>query len=115
MRLTCCAACGHDKPDELHHHHLVARSQGGPDTDSNLITLCVECHAKIHGTHWRNNQSRLIRDGQRRAKVRGVTLGRRTMYQKGVTAALVEHAESLRPVFSEIAFMSANKAAAELT
>ena len=39
-------------------HHITYRSQGGPDVQKNLITVCGECHAKIHaheievrGTH----------------------------------------------------------------
>lgn len=41
-----------------HVHHIQFRSQGGPDAMTNLITVCAECHAKIHahelkvvGTH----------------------------------------------------------------
>jgi 5-methylcytosine-specific restriction endonuclease McrA len=29
-------------------HHIKFRSQGGPDTQRNLITVCGECHGKIH-------------------------------------------------------------------
>lgn len=29
---------------ELTAHHIIPRSQGGPDTLHNLITLCCECH-----------------------------------------------------------------------
>lgn len=39
-------------------HHIQFRSQGGPNVMKNLITVCAECHAKIHaheievrGTH----------------------------------------------------------------
>jgi HNH endonuclease len=48
MRLNFCVACGCDDADKLHHHHFVARGDGGLDTDDNMITLCVECHGKIH-------------------------------------------------------------------
>lgn len=34
---------------ELHIHHIVPVSEGGGDEPSNLITLCEECHKKIHG------------------------------------------------------------------
>jgi DNA-binding CsgD family transcriptional regulator len=47
MRLTFCAACG--RTSGLDHHHLVPRIFGGSDDETNLITLCDECHAKIHG------------------------------------------------------------------
>lgn len=36
-------------PDELQVHHINYRSQGGPDEDWNLITLCGECHRRAHG------------------------------------------------------------------
>ena len=29
-------------------HHIKFRSQGGPNDKKNLITVCAECHAKIH-------------------------------------------------------------------
>lgn len=31
-----------------HHHHIVFRSRGGPDSPDNLITLCVTCHGLAH-------------------------------------------------------------------
>jgi 5-methylcytosine-specific restriction endonuclease McrA len=29
-------------------HHVIFRSQQGPDTPENLATLCNDCHDKIH-------------------------------------------------------------------
>jgi 5-methylcytosine-specific restriction endonuclease McrA len=29
-------------------HHIIFRSQGGPDEDWNLVTLCTSCHDGIH-------------------------------------------------------------------
>ena len=29
-------------------HHQKFRSQSGGDEEQNLITLCAECHARIH-------------------------------------------------------------------
>lgn len=43
-----CALC--DDPRRLQIHHVVMRSQGGPDGEMNLITLCPRCHALCHGT-----------------------------------------------------------------
>lgn len=43
-----CALC--DDPRRLQVHHVVLRSQGGPDGEMNLITLCPRCHALCHGT-----------------------------------------------------------------
>lgn len=36
------------KSDGLHLHHVLYRSQGGPDTLGNLITLCMGCHELVH-------------------------------------------------------------------
>jgi 5-methylcytosine-specific restriction endonuclease McrA len=33
---------------DLHAHHIVFRSQGGPDSSDNLITICQDCHEAIH-------------------------------------------------------------------
>lgn len=35
-------------------HHVLYRSQGGPDEPSNLILLCMEHHGVVHGNkhHW---------------------------------------------------------------
>lgn len=33
---------------KLHVHHLVFRSKGGTDTQSNLLTLCETCHNALH-------------------------------------------------------------------
>lgn len=29
-------------------HHIVYRSAGGADTEKNMITICMECHRKVH-------------------------------------------------------------------
>ncbi len=45
-----CQICGDRKGDpycELHAHHVVSRSTGGPDVPVNLITLCDLCHAVV--------------------------------------------------------------------
>lgn len=41
-----CRRCG--TGFDLHVHHVIYRSQGGPDADNNLITLCQGCHATVH-------------------------------------------------------------------
>ena len=40
--------CCKTKKGTLNAHHIVYRSQGGADTLDNLITLCEECHKKLH-------------------------------------------------------------------
>lgn len=44
-----CRHCkGKSKDNRLEAHHIVYRSDGGPDDESNLVTLCKECHGKVH-------------------------------------------------------------------
>lgn len=44
-----CQGCGDEDPDELHVHHIVPLGAGGSNAKSNLITLCDECHGRVHG------------------------------------------------------------------
>ena len=74
MRLAFCCACGTDDRSVLEHHHLVPRSEGGTDDETNLITLCSPCHGKAHGIV-RKDLSKLTKAGLARAKARGVKLG----------------------------------------
>jgi 5-methylcytosine-specific restriction endonuclease McrA len=42
-----CQCCGTMANLEVHHREF--RSQGGDDSESNLITLRATCHAQVHG------------------------------------------------------------------
>ena len=42
-----CQCCG-KKNTRLEIHHIIFRSQCGTDDESNLITLCEDCHSKVH-------------------------------------------------------------------
>jgi len=42
-----CQICG-KKHTRLEVHHIVYKSQGGTDDENNLITLCEDCHSKVH-------------------------------------------------------------------
>ena len=42
-----CQCCG-KKNCRLEVHHIKFRSNGGTDDEENLITLCEDCHKKIH-------------------------------------------------------------------
>jgi 5-methylcytosine-specific restriction endonuclease McrA len=42
-----CQSCGAMSNLEVHHREY--RSHLGDDSEENLITLCAECHARIHG------------------------------------------------------------------
>ncbi len=45
-----CQFCG--SMQNLQVHHLRLRSQSGDDKEENLITLCAECHARIHSKRY---------------------------------------------------------------
>ena len=40
-----CEHCG-ERVDQPHVHHIKPRADGGPNTMSNLIVLCPNCHSK---------------------------------------------------------------------
>lgn len=54
-----------DKSPILEIHHIVFKDNGGPDTPSNLITLCTKCHTSANHKkgkflyEWQNNQPKL--------------------------------------------------------
>lgn len=43
-----CLRCGLEDIDELEVHHILPVSQGGTNEDSNLATLCAQCHREAH-------------------------------------------------------------------
>ena len=45
---TCQCCKDKHKDSKLEVHHIVYRSQGGSDEESNLITLCHTCHKDLH-------------------------------------------------------------------
>lgn len=55
-----CALC--DSTQFLQIHHYCPRSMGGNDTPHNLITLCADCHALVHGTTLRDWQQTMSQD-----------------------------------------------------
>ncbi len=54
---------------QLHQHHLVPKSRGGSNANSNLITLCASCHDKIHGVN--NSLIKLSAIGREKKKREG--------------------------------------------
>lgn len=51
--------CCKTKKGTLHAHHIVYRSNGGSDTLDNLITLCENCHKKLHDGKLESFESKL--------------------------------------------------------
>ena len=47
-KYTCQCCKGKHKDNKLEVHHIIFRSQGGSDGESNLITLCHTCHKNLH-------------------------------------------------------------------
>ena len=47
-RYTCQCCHGKHKDSRLEVHHIIFRSNGGSDEESNLITLCHTCHKDLH-------------------------------------------------------------------
>lgn len=78
MKTEFCVACG--STDDLQHHHLVMRSEGGSEDEANLITLCTACHHKVHERqmHGSYNHGKLVKAAQAKARASGRRMGRRT-------------------------------------
>jgi hypothetical protein len=80
MRLDFCAACG--TTEDLHQHHIDpiilsgAERVVGDYTDQ--ITLCTYHHNMIHGRSGQYNHKELVKIGLRKAKERGIKLGRKS-------------------------------------
>lgn len=52
FRCQCCGIGGEAWLQALACHHIVQVSQGGPDTEENLVTVCSNCHSTIHTYAW---------------------------------------------------------------
>ena len=52
--------------DYLEKHHIVPKSRGGSDNNSNLIKICIDCHSKAHDVSFSRKNSGLIKEGQKR-------------------------------------------------
>jgi DNA invertase Pin-like site-specific DNA recombinase len=81
----------------------------GPDTDPFMLHIYAALAEKE-----RRLISQRTKDGLAAAKRRGVKLGGRNAQSDKTAAEASKRAEQLRPVMAELAFLSANQAAAEL-
>ena len=63
--------CCKTKKGTLHVHHIVYRSNGGSDALDNLITLCEECHKKLHNGELKSFESKLT--GKKKGNLRHAT------------------------------------------
>lgn len=73
-----CAVCGIG--GALEDHHVIPRSVGGSDDETNILTVCSCCHGKLHGSNkgkrWNASISALTKAGLAKKKEAGVVLGR---------------------------------------
>ena len=114
MKLNFCVACGADDIGALELHHLVPRSHGGTDDETNLITLCSPCHGKVHGVRRDVRLSAITKQRMAIAKQRGVKFGRPDMnfgrYAHKASRLSVatrqrkamEHYAAMAPILAEI-------------
>lgn len=63
--------CCKTKKGTMHAHHIIYRSKGGADTLDNLITLCENCHKKLHDGELETFESKL--KGKRRGQLKHAT------------------------------------------
>lgn len=80
MKTDYCAACS--AADDLEHHHIIPRSIGGSDDETNVVTLCRACHCGLHGLAFSPDHKTLTRLGLQRAKAEGRTTKRLTELQR---------------------------------
>ena len=76
---TLCPCC-QSEVESLHKHHIVPKVLAGLDIPSNIVECCESCHGKIHGLDMTHHR-KLVIEGLRKAKARGVQLG---AYRDGV-------------------------------
>lgn len=63
--------CCKTKRGTLHVHHIAYRSQGGSDDTDNLITLCENCHKKLHNGELKEFEVKL--KGKKKTNLRYAT------------------------------------------
>ena len=63
--------CCRTKRGTLQVHHIIYRSNGGADTLDNLITLCTDCHRKLHRGELKDFESKL--SGKKKDKLKYAT------------------------------------------
>lgn len=110
-----------DKTEGLEYHHIIPRSMGGTDEECNLLLVCNDHHAILHGMKARANISALTKEGLRKAKERGVKIGgwgpkSHENSKKTIKANADKFAEDLKPLILSLRLegLSINRIADEL-
>ena len=81
-----CSVCFSTGPTEV--HHIIPVSLGGPDSLSNLIELCLDCHAKAH-YHRKIWRQRALEGIQKRKNL-GLYVGSKPTISRKVFKSLLE-------------------------
>ena len=63
--------CCKTKKSILNAHHIIYRSKGGADMLDNLITLCEDCHKKLHRGELQEFESKLV--GKKKGQLKHAT------------------------------------------
>lgn len=63
-----CKLCN-KKTEHLELHHIIPKSRGGSNDESNLIELCSECHGLAHDVSFTNERGGLIKESVSRKKI----------------------------------------------
>ena len=101
LRIAClmrdnftCQKCG-KKNIELQAHHIVWTTKGGKDSIYNLITLCEDCHDKVHDTG--KSGKIKLKAGKVATGMDGFSdkIAQRTMQGKTLMYSLLEEVASL--------------------
>jgi hypothetical protein len=73
----CCLCPEH--PDVTDLHHVEPISEGGPNTEDNLVVVCPTCHAKIHRhrKHYTSRQLRMYKEHWNKLCALGLPLDQR--------------------------------------
>jgi hypothetical protein len=64
-----CKTCN-KQTDYLEKHHIVPKSRGGLDIESNTIDICIECHNLAHDVNFKRKKG-LISEGMQKALQKG--------------------------------------------
>ncbi|MHC4602338.1 MAG: tetratricopeptide repeat protein, partial [Planctomycetota bacterium] len=80
----CCLCPQHEDITDI--HHIIQISEGGPNTEENLMVVCPLCHAKIHRIRKMYNieQLKMYKDRWVSLCARGLTLEERLEHAPGI-------------------------------
>ncbi|MDB2275873.1 HNH endonuclease [Halorubrum ezzemoulense] len=73
---NCGSKEGPDGSSQLHAHHIVPKSKGGTHRQSNLTTLCEDCHNSIHGESLAPTATKDTSHGESYDEIDGVLIDR---------------------------------------